>query len=116
MSSENLNQTNLEGGNLAVHEDTCQVELHLETNVDICAVDSRTPPKSKPTVRDLVQTRALSIGELLVSHGFLETRGLLPEETLPCGEVCALEQSMLEYPLDATQGSNDVDTVVIELP
>ena len=35
MSSENLNEGNLQGWDFAVHENSCQIELDLETNVDI---------------------------------------------------------------------------------
>ena len=35
MSSENLDEGDLEGGNLAVHEDARQVQLHLKTNIDL---------------------------------------------------------------------------------
>lgn len=39
MGPENLNQGDLERGNLAVQEDTGQIQLHLETDVDICSVN-----------------------------------------------------------------------------
>ena len=35
MSSKDLNERYLESGDLAVHEDTGQVQLHLETNVHL---------------------------------------------------------------------------------
>ena len=54
MGSEDLNQTDLKSGDLAVHEDTGQVQLYLETDVDICPVDRGAPPKRETTVRDLV--------------------------------------------------------------
>ena len=63
------------------HENTSQVQLHLETNVDVRAIDSRAPPESESTIRNLVQTGTLSIGELLVSHGLLEAGRLLPEKS-----------------------------------
>ena len=64
-----------------VHENASQVELDLETHVDIGTIDGRTPPEREATIRDLVETRSLRIRELLVSHGFLETGRFLPEET-----------------------------------
>jgi hypothetical protein len=39
MSTEDLDKRNLEGGNLAVQEDTGQIELDLETNVNVGTVD-----------------------------------------------------------------------------
>ena len=38
---------------------------------------------------------ALSVRELLEAHGLLESAGLLPEESLPGGEVGALEERVL---------------------
>ena len=35
MSPEDLYERDLECGDLAVHEDSCQVELHLETHVHL---------------------------------------------------------------------------------
>ena len=81
MRTEDLDQTNFQGRDLAMHEDTGQIELHLETDVNICAINCWAPPQSEPTVRNLVQTGPLSVGQLFVSHGLLETGGLLPEET-----------------------------------
>jgi hypothetical protein len=70
---------------------TGQIQLDLETDVDIGSVDCGTPPKSEPTVWNLVETRPLSIGEFLVLHRLFKTGRLLPEETFPSGEVRALE-------------------------
>jgi len=44
MSSEDLDQGDFQYWDFTVHEDTREIELHLETNVDICPVDSRGPP------------------------------------------------------------------------
>jgi hypothetical protein len=44
MSAEDLNQRYLQGGDFSVEEDTSQIKLNLETNVDICAVYSGRPP------------------------------------------------------------------------
>ena len=38
MGSEYLDQRDLERWDLAVQEDACKIELHLETNVHICSV------------------------------------------------------------------------------
>jgi hypothetical protein len=40
MGTEDLDQRDLEGRNLAVQEDASKVELDLETNVDIGSVDA----------------------------------------------------------------------------
>lgn len=44
VSTEDLDQTDFEGGDLAVHEDASQIKLDLETDVYVGAVDSWTPP------------------------------------------------------------------------
>lgn len=93
-SSEDLNQRDLERRDLAVHEDTTgrdeesvvaiseredderQIELNLEPDVDVGTIDGGRPPQREATVRDLVETRALRVGELLVLHRLLESRGL----------------------------------------
>ena len=54
MGAEDLNQRNLERGHFAVHEDSRQVELHLEADVDVGSIDGRRPPQSKATVGNLV--------------------------------------------------------------
>ena len=69
MSTENLDQTDFEGWNLAVprlcqfkveshppnsHEDASEIQLHLETDVDVGAIDRRTPPEREATIRNLV--------------------------------------------------------------
>ena len=78
-----------------MHEDTRQIKLNLETDVNVSSVDRGTPPECESTIRDLVQTRPLSVRELLVTHRLFETGRLLPEETFPGGEVCSLEECML---------------------
>ena len=102
VGTEDLDKRDLESWNLAMHEDARQVELHLETNVDIGSVDRRTPPEREATVGDLVQTRALGVRQLLVTHRLLETGRLLPEETLPSREVCSLEQRVLQDTFDTS--------------
>jgi len=116
MGSEDLDQTDLEGRNLAVHEDTSQVKLYLETDVDVRSIDRRAPPQRETTVRNLVETRTLRVGELLVSHRLFETGRLLPEKTLPRREIRSLEQRVLQDTFHTTQRSDDVDTIVVELP
>ena len=99
-----------------LHEDACKIELDLETDVDVRTVDRRTPPEREPTVRNLVKTGSLRVCELLVPHRLFEARRLLPEQTLPSREVRALEQGVLENTLDTSESSDDVDTVVVQLP
>ncbi len=41
VSAEDLNEGDLEGWNLSVHENARQVELHLETHVHVGTVDGR---------------------------------------------------------------------------
>ena len=114
--AEDLDERDLERRDLAVHEDAGQVELHLEADVDVGAVDRRRPPEREAPVGDLVETGALRVGELLVLHRLLEARGLLPEETLPRGEVGALEERVLEDALDAAERLDHVRAVVVEVP
>jgi hypothetical protein len=73
MGSEDLDERDLERRDLSVQEDTSEIELNLETNVDVGAVDGRRPPKSKTAVGDLVETGTLGVCELLELHGFFET-------------------------------------------
>ena len=72
MRTEYLDQTNLQGRDLAVpvnlsgyaicvslldlHENTSEIQLDLETDVDVGTVDCWAPPKSEPTVGNLVET------------------------------------------------------------
>ena len=116
MSTEDLNQTDLKGGDLAVHKDANQIELDLETDVYVGAVDSWTPPERESTIGNLVQAGPLCVREFLVSHRLLETGRLLPEETLPGREVSTLEKGVLQDTFNTTKGSDDIDTVVVELP
>lgn len=44
MGSEDLNQTDLQRGDLAVHEYSRQIQLDLEADVDVGTVDGWTPP------------------------------------------------------------------------
>ena len=116
MSTEDLNQTDLEGGNLAVHEDTGQIQLNLETDVYVGTVDSRTPPERESTIRDLIQTGPLCVREFLVPHRLLKTGRLLPEQAFPGREISTLEKGVLQDTFNTTKGSDDIDAIVIELP
>ena len=116
MSTEDLNQADLKGGDLSVHEDTCQIKLNLETDVYVGTIDSWTPPQGKSTVRDLIQTGSLGVCKFLVSHRLLETGRLLPEQTLPGREISTLEKSVFQDTFDTTEGGDDINTIVIELP
>lgn len=91
MGTENLDERDLECGNLAVHEDSCEIKLYLEADVHICTVNCWAPPQGESSIGNLVQTTALCVGQLLVLHGLLKSRGFLPEQPLPSGKVRALE-------------------------
>lgn len=73
MCSEDLNETDFERGNLSVHEDAREIQLHLEADVDVCAIDRRRPPQREATVGNLIQTGSLRVGELLELHRVLES-------------------------------------------
>lgn len=93
VSAEDLNQGDLQRGDLAVHEDARQVQLHLEAYVDVGSVDGWRPPQRKTPIGNLVQTGTLGVGQLLVLHRLFETGSLLPEETFPCREVRSWKKS-----------------------
>ncbi len=46
---------------------------------------------SEAAIRDLVETAALGVGQLLELHRLFEAAGSFPEETLPRREVGALQ-------------------------
>mmetsp|Transcript_94895 Transcript_94895/g.290283 ORF Transcript_94895/g.290283 Transcript_94895/m.290283 type:complete len:372 (+) Transcript_94895:2060-3175(+) len=116
VSPEDLDQRNLQCGDLAVHENACQVQLHLEAHIHVGAVDRRRPPQGEAAVWDLVETGTLRVGQLLEAHGLLEAAGFLPEQALPRREVRALEQRVLQDAFDASQGLDHVRAVIVEVP
>ena len=72
MGPEDLDEGNLEGWNLPVHEDAGQVQLHLEAHIHVRAIDGGAPPECEAAVGDLIQAGALSVGQLLVLHGLFK--------------------------------------------
>lgn len=88
---EYLDEWYFESGKFAMHENACEVQLHLEPNIHIGPVDCWWPPESEPSVRDLVESWPLGMSEFLVFHTFLKATSLFPEESLPGGEVGAFE-------------------------
>ena len=69
MGTEDLDERDLEGRDLAVQENTCKIKLDLETDIDISAIDGRRPPECETTVGDLVETGTLGVGQLFELHG-----------------------------------------------
>jgi hypothetical protein len=98
------------------HENSREIKLNLETDVNVCAIDSRTPPKSETTIGDLVQTRPLGIRQLLVAHRFFETRSFLPEQPFPSWKISSFEKGMLKDSLDTTKCGNNIDAIIVQLP
>ena len=49
-------------------------------------------------------------------HALLKARGLLPKQPLPCGEVGALEQGVLQDTLHTSQGLDDICPIVVQVP
>ena len=90
--------TTSESRRIDLHEDARKIELDLETNVDVRTVDRRTPPEREPTVRDLVQTGPLRVGELLVPHRLFEAGRLLPEQTYWKGKIEVKPKRSRTYP------------------
>lgn len=68
----------------------------------ISSVNGWWPPKCKSSVWNLIQPRSLSIGQFLVLHGFFKATGLLPKQTLPCGEVSSFEEGVFKNTLHTT--------------
>lgn len=66
MSTEDLDERNLQRRNLAVHENTRQIQLHLEPDVDVGAIDRRRPPERETTIGNLIQTATLRIRQFLI--------------------------------------------------
>ena len=116
MRPKDLDQRDLQRGDLAMHEDPRQVQLHLKPHIHIGTVDGGGPPQREASIRYLVETTALRVGQLFVLHRLLEPRGLLPEQPFPGGEVGALEKGVLQDPFYAAQGLDDVRAVVVEVP
>lgn len=116
MGTENLDERDLKRRDLAMQEDTGQIQLDLEPNVNVGSINRGRPPKGEATVRDLVKTGALGVGELLEFHRFFEARSFLPEEPFPGWERGSLEQSVLEDGLDTTKCLNDISAVGIQIP
>ncbi|KAK0934838.1 hypothetical protein LTS01_026167, partial [Friedmanniomyces endolithicus] len=61
MSAEDLDEGDLERRDLAMQEDAGEIKLDLETDVDVGAVDGRTPPECETAVRNLIETRTLGV-------------------------------------------------------
>jgi len=59
-------QGGVRSAHLSVHENAGEIQLHLEAHVHVGAVDGGGPPQSETAVGDLIQTRALGVGQLLV--------------------------------------------------
>ena len=114
--AEDLDEGDLQGRDLTVHEDAGEVQLHLEADIDVGTVDRWGPPQREASIGNLVQTTSLGVRELLESHGLLEAAGLLPEETLPGGEVGALEERVLQDAFDTSQCLDHVSSVVVQVP
>ena len=73
MGTEDLDERNLQCRDLTVKEDTRQIKLHLETDVDVGSVDSWGPPERETSVGNLIETRTLGVRELLEFHALFET-------------------------------------------
>ena len=72
-------------------EETGEIKLYLETDIDVRMVDCWTPPQLETTITDPVETRPLRVHELSIVYRLFEARHILPKQTFPGWEVCALE-------------------------
>lgn len=68
MSAKDLNKRNFKSRDFSVHKNARQIELNLEADVDIRSINCRTPPKGESSIWNLIEARALCVGELLVTH------------------------------------------------
>lgn len=68
MGSEDLDQGNLEGRDLSVHENTRKIQLHLETNINVRSINGRRPPHGETSVWNLRKTRSLGVGQFFELH------------------------------------------------
>jgi hypothetical protein len=73
MGTEDLDKRDLQCRNFTVKEDTRQIKLHLETDVDVGSVDSWGPPERETSVGNLIETGTLGVRELLEFHALFET-------------------------------------------
>ena len=70
-----------------MHEDAGEVELDLEADVHVGAVDRGRPPQREAAVGNLVQPRALRVGQLLVLHALLKPARLRAHRGAPQQDV-----------------------------
>ena len=68
MRTEDLNEGDFQSGDFSMHEDSSQIQLHLEADVYIGSVDRWRPPKRKSSIRDLIETRSLRMSQLFILH------------------------------------------------
>lgn len=80
------------------------------------SVDCWWPPQCEASVWDLVETRALCIGQFLVLHWLLKAAGLLPKQTFPRREVGPFKKCVLQDSFYSTQGLDHVCPVVVQIP
>jgi hypothetical protein len=116
MCSENLNKRNLQSGYFSMHENTSQIQLDLKPNVNIRPVNSRTPPKSKSSIWDLIQPRSLRMCQFLEFHGFFEPGSFLPKESFPSREISPFEQSVLKNAFHSSKSLYYISSVIIQVP
>lgn len=80
-----------------MHEDAREVQLNLEADVHVGAVDGGGPPQREPPIGDLVQPRPLRVGQLLVLHALLKAARLW-EPSTPSSAVSSLYESAWPTP------------------
>jgi hypothetical protein len=99
-----------------MHENTSQIQLHLKPNVHIRPVNRRTPPKSKSSIRDLIQPGSLRMRQFLEFHGFFEPGSFLPKESFPSGEISPFEQSVLKNTFHSSKSLYYISSIIIQIP
>ena len=92
-----LNQRDLQRGDLLVHGNACQLQLRLEVDAEIRAVDHWGPPQREAAVWDLIETTLLRVRQLLEAHRLLGAAGCFPNRTRPCRAINPFEERVLHF-------------------
>lgn len=61
VSSKDLNQRDFQRWDFTMHENASQIQLNLETYVDVRSIYSGRPPQRETSVWNLIQTTSLGV-------------------------------------------------------
>ena len=99
-----------------MHENTSKIQLDLKSNINIGSINSRRPPESEPSIRNLVKPTSLSMCQFFVFHTFFKTTGFFPKQSFPGGEVSSFEQSMFQNSFYSSQSLYHISPIIIKIP